>query len=156
MSEAAPTAAIVLEHVHKSFGAAHVLRDVSLRVAAGERVVVCGPSGSGKSTMIRCINRLEAHDRGPHLGFGIALPGDRVGGTGDAAEALYDARFVRMWEFYLALCEVGFRYRTNMVFQVQLARQQEAVPLTRDYMLRGERALAWSGPEPVSLGRKLG
>ncbi|HEX4260037.1 MAG TPA: cyclopropane-fatty-acyl-phospholipid synthase family protein [Acetobacteraceae bacterium] len=74
----------------------------------------------------------------------------------DAAEALYDARFVRMWEFYLALCEVGFRYRTNMVFQVQLARQQEAVPLTRDYMLRGERALAWSGPEPVSLGRKLG
>jgi general L-amino acid transport system ATP-binding protein len=75
MSEAAPTAAIVLEHVHKSFGAAHVLRDVSLRVAAGERVVVCGPSGSGKSTMIRCINRLETHDRGRIVVDGTELDG---------------------------------------------------------------------------------
>nr|WP_141563129.1 amino acid ABC transporter ATP-binding protein [Pseudoroseomonas rhizosphaerae] len=42
----------------------HVLRDVTLSVATGERVVVCGPSGSGKSTMIRCINRLEQHQEG--------------------------------------------------------------------------------------------
>jgi cyclopropane-fatty-acyl-phospholipid synthase len=74
----------------------------------------------------------------------------------DEAQALYDARFVRMWEFYLALCEVGFRYRTNIVFQMQLARQHGAVPITRDYMLQGERALGWSGPEPVSLSRKVG
>ncbi len=69
----------------------------------------------------------------------------------DEAQALYDARFVRMWEFYLALCEVGFRYRTNIVFQMQLAREHGAVPITRDYMLEGERALARSGPEAVSL-----
>ena len=58
---------IVMNNVNKWFGSLHVLRDVSLSVAEGERVVVCGPSGSGKSTMIRCINRLELssgrHDR---------------------------------------------------------------------------------------------
>ena len=55
---------LTLEQVHKSYGAHHVLRGVSLTVAEGERVVICGPSGSGKSTLIRCINRLEAHERG--------------------------------------------------------------------------------------------
>ena len=55
---------ITLERVNKWYGAHHVLRDVSLAVAEGERVVVCGPSGSGKSTMIRCINRLETHEQG--------------------------------------------------------------------------------------------
>src|ERR1039458_4016907 len=47
---------ILIDKVNKWFGALHVLRDVSLTVAEGERVVVCGPSGSGKSTIIRCIN----------------------------------------------------------------------------------------------------
>ena len=56
--------AIVLDKVNKWFGALHVLREVDLQVATGERVVVCGPSGSGKSTMIRCINRLEEHQAG--------------------------------------------------------------------------------------------
>jgi general L-amino acid transport system ATP-binding protein len=56
--------AIVMDKVNKWFGALHVLRDVSLSVALGERVVVCGPSGSGKSTLIRCINRLETHQEG--------------------------------------------------------------------------------------------
>ena len=55
---------LTLEQVHKSYGAHHVLRGVSLSVAEGERVVICGPSGSGKSTLIRCINHLEAHERG--------------------------------------------------------------------------------------------
>ena len=56
--------AIVLDKVNKWFGSLHVLRDISLTVATGEKVVVCGPSGSGKSTMIRCINRLESHQEG--------------------------------------------------------------------------------------------
>ena len=68
--------AIVLDKVNKWFGALHVLRDVSLQVATGERVVVCGPSGSGKSTMIRCINRLETHQEGKILVDGIELSDD--------------------------------------------------------------------------------
>ena len=60
----------------------------------------------------------------------------------DDAARLYDERFCRMWEFYLAACEVGFRYMTNMVFQMQLARRQDAVPITRDYMFEAERRLA--------------
>ncbi|MGH7081846.1 MAG: amino acid ABC transporter ATP-binding protein [Acetobacteraceae bacterium] len=72
----ASSAAILLESVNKWFGALHVLRDVSLEVATGERVVVCGPSGSGKSTMIRCINRLEAHQRGRIVVDGTELSDD--------------------------------------------------------------------------------
>jgi cyclopropane-fatty-acyl-phospholipid synthase len=49
--------------------------------------------------------------------------------------ALYDERFCRMWEFYLVLCEIGFRFRFNMVFQMQLTKRFDAVPLTRDYMV---------------------
>lgn len=48
--------------------------------------------------------------------------------------ALYDERFVRMWEYYLVLCDIGFRRRTNVVFQVQLTRRMESLPLTRDYI----------------------
>jgi general L-amino acid transport system ATP-binding protein len=55
---------VELHGVNKWFDQFHVLRDVNLTVRRGERVVVCGPSGSGKSTMIRCINRLEAHQEG--------------------------------------------------------------------------------------------
>jgi cyclopropane-fatty-acyl-phospholipid synthase len=54
--------------------------------------------------------------------------------------ALYDERFCRMWEFYLVTCEIGFRFRSMMVFQVQLAKQSNAVPMTRDYMVDWERA----------------
>lgn len=55
---------ITMRNVSKFFGDFQALKDVSLDVAAGERVVVCGPSGSGKSTLIRCINQLEIHEVG--------------------------------------------------------------------------------------------
>jgi cyclopropane-fatty-acyl-phospholipid synthase len=57
----------------------------------------------------------------------------------DEIAALYDARFCRMWEAYLVLSELGFRYGVNMVVQVQLAKRVGAAPLTRDYMVDGER-----------------
>ena len=68
--------AILLDKVHKWYGSMHVLRDISLEVATGERVVVCGPSGSGKSTMIRCINRLEQHQEGRIVVDGTELTDD--------------------------------------------------------------------------------
>jgi general L-amino acid transport system ATP-binding protein len=68
--------AIVLDGVNTSFGAHHVLRDLSLTVATGERVVVCGPSGSGKSTMIRCINGLERHQTGRIVVDGVVMTHD--------------------------------------------------------------------------------
>ncbi|MCC6918646.1 MAG: amino acid ABC transporter ATP-binding protein [Alphaproteobacteria bacterium] len=56
--------AIELSHVNKWYGRFHVLKDASLQVKKGERIVICGPSGSGKSTLIRCINHLEEHQSG--------------------------------------------------------------------------------------------
>ena len=67
---------IELRRVNKWYGEFHVLRDITLEVGRGERVVVCGPSGSGKSTMIRCINRLEEHQRGQIIVAGIELTSD--------------------------------------------------------------------------------
>ena len=64
---------ISFRKVNKWFGRMHVLRDIDLGVAKGEKVVVCGPSGSGKSTMIRCINRLEEHQSGTILVDGIEV-----------------------------------------------------------------------------------
>ncbi len=59
--------------------------------------------------------------------------------------ALYDDRFCRMWEFYLAACEAGFRHNGLVVFQLQLAHRVDTVPLTRDYLAEAETAL--EGPQ---------
>lgn len=59
----------------------------------------------------------------------------------DEAQALYDERFCRMWEFYLAACECAFRHSGLMVFQIQLAKRLDAVPLTRDYIGQNEAML---------------
>ncbi len=61
-----------------------------------------------------------------------------------------DDRFCRMWEFYLAGCEMSFRHMNQMVFQLQIARRQDAVPLTRDYMYDAERTRDLPLPRPVA------
>ena len=63
----------------------------------------------------------------------------RFAANRDKARALYDERFCRMWEFYLAGSEVAFRHMGQMVFQMQIAKRVDAVPLTRDYMSDLER-----------------
>jgi general L-amino acid transport system ATP-binding protein len=68
--------AVQMIGVHKWYGEFHVLKDINLSVEKGERIVVCGPSGSGKSTMIRCINRLEEHQKGQIIVDGIELTND--------------------------------------------------------------------------------
>ena len=70
----------------------------------------------------------------------------------EAVEKLYDARFVRMWEFYLAASEMAFREQAMMVFQVQLTKRQGVVPTTRDYIAREtQRLRALEGGKPPSL-----
>jgi len=68
--------AIHINDMNKWYGDFHVLRDISLTVNRGERIVICGPSGSGKSTLIRCINRLEEHQRGKIVVDGNELTSD--------------------------------------------------------------------------------
>ena len=74
--EAASHSAVTMTGVHKWFGTFHVLRDINLQVAEGEKIVICGPSGSGKSTLIRCINRLEEHQQGTIVVAGTELTND--------------------------------------------------------------------------------
>ena len=66
-------AMIEIVDMHKWFGDFHVLKGINLAIAEKERIVICGPSGSGKSTLIRCINRLEEHQRGQIMVDGIEL-----------------------------------------------------------------------------------
>lgn len=67
---------IAITGMHKWFGDFHVLSDINLQVQEKERIVICGPSGSGKSTLIRCINRLEEHQRGQIIVNGTELTND--------------------------------------------------------------------------------
>ncbi len=67
---------IEINDMHKWYGQFHVLKNINLTVRRGERIVICGPSGSGKSTMIRCINRLEEHQRGQIIVDGTELTDD--------------------------------------------------------------------------------
>ncbi len=64
---------ISFDAVQKHYGPLHVLQDITLRIAAGEVVVICGPSGSGKSTLLRCINQLETIDAGVVTVNGVPL-----------------------------------------------------------------------------------
>ncbi len=67
---------VEITDMHKWFGDFHVLRNINLTVLKGERIIICGPSGSGKSTLIRCINRLEEHQKGRIIVDGIELTND--------------------------------------------------------------------------------
>ncbi len=75
-AEARESVAIDFVAVHKWYGSFHALRNINLTVRRGERIVVCGPSGSGKSTLIRCVNRLEEHQRGSIVVDGVELTQD--------------------------------------------------------------------------------
>ena len=73
---AASDTIIEIIDMHKWYGEFHVLKNINLKVKTREKIVVCGPSGSGKSTMIRCINRLEEHQRGQIIVNGTELTSD--------------------------------------------------------------------------------
>lgn len=75
---------VQIRQLNKWYGNFHVLRDIDLDVAQGEKIVICGPSGSGKSTLIRCINRLEEHQEGT-----LMFDGEEIG---DGTKRLEDVR----------------------------------------------------------------
>ncbi|MEM7545919.1 MAG: amino acid ABC transporter ATP-binding protein [Pseudomonadota bacterium] len=77
MADSNASPAILMTDVDKWFGDFQVLKSVNLRVMPGERVVICGPSGSGKSTVVRCINRLEEHQKGRIIVDGVELTDDQ-------------------------------------------------------------------------------
>jgi cyclopropane-fatty-acyl-phospholipid synthase len=79
---------------------------------------------------------------------------ERFAANRERAKALYDERFCRMWEFYLAASEGAFRWQDLMVFQIQLARRNDTLPLTRDYMVEVERLLAHEPTRPKQRRRR--
>ena len=76
MKQESLASAVQMEGVNKWYGEFQVLRDIDLTVAKGEKIVICGPSGSGKSTLIRCINRMEQHQKGRITVNGVSLDDD--------------------------------------------------------------------------------
>src|ERR1700733_2880604 len=75
-AEPLPDIAVEVVGLNKWYGEFHVLRDINLKVARGERIVICGPSGGGKSTLLRCINRLEGWQQGRIIVDGNELTED--------------------------------------------------------------------------------
>ncbi len=75
-NEVTPNEIISIRNMDKWYGSFRALKGINLSVKLGEKIVVCGPSGSGKSTMIRCLNRLEAHQKGTVMVDGIELHED--------------------------------------------------------------------------------
>jgi len=76
-----------------------------------------------------------------HYAMTLRLWRQRFRANWNTAVARFGERFCRMWECYLAMCEAGFRHQSLMVFQLQLAKDQQALPLTRDYIYDAERGL---------------
>jgi cyclopropane-fatty-acyl-phospholipid synthase len=83
-----------------------------------------------------------------HYAETLRLWRERFMANRERVAALLDERFCRMWEFYLVLCEIGFRYRTSVIFQIQLAKRNDSVPFTRDYITDWERANAQAVSDP--------
>ena len=98
-------------------------------------LVVVGSGLFGLTIAERCAN---------DLGLNVLVLDRRhhVGGNAYSAAELYDERFCRMWEYYLATSEISFRHLDNYNFQIQLAKRHDSVPLTRDYIQATERSLA--------------
>jgi cyclopropane-fatty-acyl-phospholipid synthase len=80
----------------------------------------------------------------------------RFSANRDRVAAIYDERFCRMWEFYLAGCEAAFRHAGLVNFQIQVAKRVDTVPLTRDYIVEWERAHAEDIPKVKLAGEQGG
>ena len=120
---------VSMRGVNKWFGSLHVLRDVSLEVSGGERVVICGPSGSGKSTLIRCICELESHQQGS-----IAVNGRPVGQQQGPAQRGEVGMVFQQFNLFPHMTVL--RNLTLAPMRVRGLPQQEAEELARFYLER--------------------
>ncbi|MEM9030266.1 MAG: ATP-binding cassette domain-containing protein, partial [Pseudomonadota bacterium] len=123
------TPAIAMRGVNKFYEAYHALKDINLRVAKGEKIVICGPSGSGKSTMIRTINQLEEHQSGS-----IEIDGEEINA---------DAPNIEMMRRRVGMVFQHFNLFPNMTIlqnctlapvRTKLATQSEAEDLAMVYL----------------------
>ena len=142
--------AVEIAGVAKWFGAFQALSNIDLQVRKGEKIVICGPSGSGKSTLIRCINRLERHDRGRIIVNGIEV-------TGSAA-SIQDARLEVGMVFQQFNLFPHLTILENCVLAPRLTRgmsKETAEKLARRYLERvhiGEQAMKY--PSQLSGGQQ--
>ena len=79
---------------------------------------------------------------------------ERFAANRERAKALFDERFCRMWEFYLAASEGAFRWQDLMVFQIQVTKRNDTLPVTRDYMVETERSLTHESAVPKQRRRR--
>jgi general L-amino acid transport system ATP-binding protein len=141
---------IRLAAVDKWYGSFQALKGVSLDVQKGEKIVVCGPSGSGKSTLIRCINRLEPHDKGQIVVNGIEIDGSPVSTQDVRLEVGFVFQQFNLFP-HLTILE-------NCMLAPRLTRKMEkaaAEALARRYLERvhiGEQAMKY--PSQLSGGQQ--
>ncbi|WP_449415687.1 amino acid ABC transporter ATP-binding protein [Ochrobactrum teleogrylli] len=123
--------AIIMRGINKWYGNYHALRDVTLSVAKGERIVICGPSGSGKSTTIRCINQLEKHESGS-----IVVDGIELNGKGPQLDAIRREVGMVFQHFNLFPHLTILENCTIAPMTVKKIQQKEAEDLARKYLER--------------------
>lgn len=150
VAQIVPAAVIRLARVNKWFGAYHVLRDIDLNIAAGERVVLCGPSGSGKTTLLRCLGGLEAAQSGVIEIAGLRKP---VGPLAHGAPTSGVAMVFQQSALFLNLrvidnLTIGLRRVRNVAL-----RETEAIAMERLGQL-GLAGLAQRFPRQLSGGQQ--
>lgn len=123
--------AVSMTKINKWYGQMHVLRDVSIHVRSGERIVICGPSGSGKSTLIRCINGLEEHHEGE-----INVAGIRLDNNIDHLEAIRQDVGMVFQNFNLFPHLTVLENCTIAPMLVRRMPQAEAISLAKAYLER--------------------
>ncbi len=141
---------VAVAQLNKWYGTTHVLRNVSLDVAAHERVVVCGPSGSGKSTLLRCLNGLELHDSGR-----IVIEGTELTPTGSALSVVRREVGMVFQSFNLFPHMTVLENCTLAPIRVRKIAQDEAKELAMTYLARVQlSAHAHKYPSELSGGEQ--
>ncbi|MDA4844377.1 amino acid ABC transporter ATP-binding protein [Hoeflea poritis] len=142
--------AIAMRKVNKFYGNHHALRDVTLSVAKGEKMVVCGPSGSGKSTMIRTINQLEEHQSGT-----IEIDGEEIWAESPNMDAVRRKVSMVFQHFNLFPHMTVLENCTLAPIRTRKATPSEAVDLAMAYLSRVQIAdQAHKHPAQLSGGQQ--